>query len=308
MREIKNIIILMCSVFVLSSCIDDDNDELTGDAITGGLVSLNNAAIGYVIASDGTYTASGTVFQGEVATTSVDIYKSFTDAASGETSEEVFFASVPISNTTLGETAEFEFSFTYEDLIEGITLNGEPLPSSDSGLNIGDAWTLRYAASTNAGTANFNSNTTKVSVGTRFAGVYRTIDAAYYRIGVQTGSTGDWPAETIIESVDANTYRVVEYFGLFNGNEWYFQIDEETGKISYPDETPSGDAQLGNGQPFISCATSPNDMTNVPCGDATDRVELDEVNGADKLYMSYGYFTSGSGPREFYHVLEKIVD
>ena len=308
MKHIKYIVLLICSVSTLISCIDDDNDELTGDAKTGGLISLNNAAIGYVIASESTYTASGNIFQGTVQTTTVDVYKSFTDAVTGKTSEEVFLTSIPVTTTEVGKNATFEFSFTYEDLIEGLTLDGNPLPSSDSGLNIGDSWSLRYAAKTSDGDLSFNSNTTKVSVGTRFAGIYRTIDASYYRIGVLTSTTSDWPEEIIIESVDADTYRVVNYFGNFDGNEWYFKIDEATGKISYPDETPSGDAQLGNGQPFISCASSPNDMTNVPCGDVTDRIELDEVNGADKLYMSFGYFTSGSGPREFYQVLEKIVD
>ena len=33
-----------------------------------------------------------------------------------------------------------------------------------------------------------------------------------------------------------------------------------------------------------------------------------DILGKDKIYMSYGYLTAGSGPREFYEVLEKVVD
>ena len=33
----------------------------------------------------------------------------------------------------------------------------------------------------------------------------------------------------------------------------------------------------------------------------------DDVLGKDRIYMSYGYLAA-SGPREFYEVLEKVVD
>ena len=111
----------------------------------------------------------------------------------------------------------------------------------------------------------------------------------------------------LIESVDATTYRVVEYFGAFNGNEYYFQIDEND-KITYPAETPDGDAQTGNGEPMTTCALNPGDLTNVPCGADTNIVIRDDVSGKDRLVMTFGYFTGGSGPREFYQVLEKIVE
>lgn len=308
MKKIKILAFLMLGLLSVTSCIDDDNDELTGNQNVGGLVTLNDASIGYVVGNDGTYTASGTIYQGTVQTTSVSVYKSFTSSVTGSTSNEVLLTTIPVTNTTVGSTVTFQFSFTYEDLISGLTLDGAPLPTNDGELNIGDAWTLRYVATTSTGQEHINRNTTKVSVGTRFAGKYRTIAAEYYRIGVLTFTTADWPAVTLIESVDASTYRVVEYFGpaAFSGNTWYFQIDEND-IISYPANTPEGDPQTGNGQPFISCATDSGLFPPVPCGSNTNYVERDDVNGADKLYMSYGY-NAPSGPRVFYHVLEKIVE
>ncbi len=303
MKKFKYFILSLFLISTVFSCIDDDNDELTGDALTGGLVALNNAAIGYVINNDATYTASGTVYQGRTQTTSIDVYKSFTNGITKKTSNEELLTTISIDDTTIGTNADFSYSFTYEDLISGLTIEGTPLPTEDSELNIGDFWTLKYVASTTEGTQNVNSNITKVSVGTRYAGVYKCIDAEYWRIGVLNGTESSWPSETIIESVDATTYRVVEYFGLFSGNVFYFQIDSN-GIISYPDETPEGDPQLGNGQPFITCQSNPNDMTHVKCG-SSNLVENDDVNGKDKLYMSFGYYTSGSGPREFYQVMEK---
>ena len=306
MKNIKYIVLSLFAVTMLFSCIDDDNDELTGTAATGGLVSLNNAAIGYVVGNDGTYTASGSVFQGNTQTTSIDVYKSFSDAMTGSTSNEVLLTSIPISNTTVGETGNFEFSFKYEDLISELTIDGGALPANDAELNIGDFWNLRFASTTSAGNTSFNSSTTKVAVGTRFAGTYKVMDQEYWRIGAFRDDV-EWPSEMLVESVDATTYRMVEFFGAFNGNEWYFQIDEND-VISYPDETPSGDPQTGNGQPFITCQSDPNNMTNVPCGPETNIVVRDDVNGKDKLFMTFGYLTAGSGPREFYQVLEKIVE
>ncbi len=309
MKKIKILAFLMLGLLTVTSCIDDDNDELSGNQNVGGLVTPANAAIGYVVGNDATYTATGTIYQGNVATTSVAVYKSFTSSATGSTSNEVLMTTIPISDTSVGTTATFSFSFTYEDLIAGLTLDGAPISPVDSDLTIGDFWTLRYASTTTAGAEHFNRSTTKVSVGTRFAGNYSTVTAEYYRLGVLTYTTGDWPDVTLIESVDATTYRVVEYFGAeaFSGNEWYFQIDEND-VISYPLTTPSGDPQNGNGQPFISCATDAALMPPVPCGASTNKVIRDDVNGEDQLIMSFGYNTPGSGPRVFYQVLQKIVE
>ncbi len=310
MKNIKILLLLILSLSI--SCIDDDNDELTGDAIEGGLITLNssNRAIGYVVGNNATYTATGTVYQGNTQTEKIEVYKSFTSSATNNTTNEVLLATLTIDNTSIGTNSSFSFSFTYEDLIADLVLNGDPLPTNDSSLNIGDFWTLRYVSSLSDNNIISNSTTTKIAVNTRFAGRYRTVDAAYYRIGVLTYVTADFQnfvPEQIIESVDATTYRVVEYFGVFSGNEWYFQIDAED-NITYPEKTPTGEDQNGNGAPFITCQSNPTDMVNVPCGTDTNIVIRDDVNGADRLVLSYGYYTSGSGPREFYQVLEKIVD
>jgi hypothetical protein len=98
---------------------------------------------------------------------------------------------------------------------------------------------------------------------------------------------------------------VVEYIGPFDGNTWYFQVND--GVISYPLEW-AGAAQLLNGQPLITCQTNPNDLINV-CGEpGANTVVNDDVEGKDQLIMALGYYTAGSGPRQFYQVLEKNVN
>lgn len=304
MKKFK--IILLTLAFVSFYSCHEENDELTENPVQGGLVSLNNAAIGYVVGNDATYTASGSVYQGREATTQIQVYKSFTSSATSGTTNEELLTTITVDNQNQGQSGTFDFSFTYEELIAGLTLDGSPLPSDDAELEIGDFWNLRYVSTLSNGQEHSNRNTTKVSVGTRFAGTYDVIVGDYWRIGVFRDDV-EWPAEMLIESVDAITYRVVEYFGAFNGNEYYFQIDAMD-RITYPDTTPSGDPQTGNGQPFTTCEANPGDLSNVPCGDVSNYVERDDVEGKDTLYMTFGYFTDGSGAREFYQVLQKQVD
>ena len=116
MKNLKIFLTLILALSFVTSCIDEDNDELTGDAITGGLLTLNNTAIGYVVGNGATYTATGSVYQGSVQTEKVEVYKSFTSSASGETSNETLYDTVNITETTLGANGTFSTSFNYEDL------------------------------------------------------------------------------------------------------------------------------------------------------------------------------------------------
>ena len=309
MKKIKYLFLALFTMISLVSCTDEDNDELTGDAITGGLLTINNRSIGYVVGDGGTYIASGSVFQGNDQTTSIGIYISFTDSQTGETSNEKLYETIQLADTSIGSNVDFSSSFSYENLSSDLSLSDGPVSSDDTQLNIGDFFNVRYESTLKTGSVITNSVSTKVSVGTRFAGTYAPLAGAYYRIGVLTYETADWLLycpETLIESVDATTYRVIEYFGVFGGNEWYFQIDSND-RISYPDNTPSGDAQTGNGAPFITCAANSADLTNIPCGLETNKV-IRSDDGKDILIMSFGYYTAGSGSREFYQELEKIVE
>lgn len=309
----KNFKYLLLSLFVTtmfiscdngSTLIDDSEDDLSGGAITGGIVKLTNTLVGYVVGNDGTYSVAGTIFQGRDVTNTIDVYKTFSNVG-GESSTTELLTTLTVGQT-VGQDVPFSFLFKYEDLIQGLTLNGSPLPSNDGDLSIGDFWTLSFVSNTGNGDTLTNSATTKVGVGTRFAGTYNVIESAYWRIGVLRDDVS-WPDQMVIESVDAITYKMTEYFGAFDGNEYFFQIDAGD-NITYPAETPSGDPQTGNGQPMTNCNDNAGDLTNVPCGEGNNVVVRNDVTGADRLIMTFGYFTAGSGPREFYQVLEKAVD
>ncbi len=322
MKNIKKYFIAVLTIGILFSC-EKDSDSLTGNKNIGGLLTIQKRLVSYVI-GDGTgteYKNSFSSYQGEIKVTKVNIYKNFVDTngTAVETddvkSNEVLLRTIDVP--TVDQFTKVEYGLTYLQLIQGLTVAGVPMSSDDTTLNIGDYFTLRYESITSDGKVVQNSlatASTKVAVGTRLAGTYRCLEGIYYRIGVLNSGTSAWPAETIIESVDATTYRVVNRFGLFgpsatpppDDNTWYFKVVGNT--ISYPAQEPDGStAQTGNGQPFITCQSNPASFNpEVNCGNS-NFVILDNVNGGkDKLHMTFGYL-SPSGPRVFYQVLEKKI-
>ena len=305
MKKFKIYFLALVAFAGLASC-DEENDALTGGAETGGLLTVNSGLVGYVVGNGNNfeYDTKVTVFQGAVKTTKIEIYKSFTNIA-GKTSNEILYKTIDVTDSPKNQV--IEFPVTYNDLKAGLTVDGQPLPTDDSLLSIGDAWTLKYVTTTSEGTVHMNSKTTKVAVGTRFAGTYKVIESNYWRLGV---SSGGWNGDVrVIESVDATTYRYVGYAGSFAGatNTHYFTIDP-AGVVNTP-QTYKGAVQLLNSQPLINCISNPIDMSN-SCGYAgpQNTVTKDDVNNKDRIYRTYCYYTAGSGPREFYEVLERIVE
>lgn len=311
MKNIKYILLSFLAIGILA-CDGNDLDFDTTAEIdhTGGLLTVDKALISYVVGENGTYAFSGSVLQADVKTNSIQLYKSFTDV-DGNKSETIPFKTITLPNTA--QTELFSTTATYAELKEGLTVDGAALPDEDTALNIGDFWTISYKALTENGDESLSRTSTKVAVGTRFAGVYKVIASSYYRIGVDNGNwTGE---ERIIESVDATVYKhigvgpwadVPATWGYeAEQGQVFFTVDNDTDAISYAD--------LGNTtimlQPFITCASSPDNMTFSNCG-SSNYVIKDDVEGKDILYISYGYLTGSGdvGPREFYEVLEKIVN
>jgi hypothetical protein len=314
MKKLFLFITILASFSLLFVQCNSEDDLVTDTAKAGGLIDVNTTAVAYVVGNNSSYTFNMLVYQNaEAPVTSVKISKYFKSVAVpwSDPSAQTTPDSIPskTSNVLLQETINLTGTspqrvtltpLNYAALIDGLTVDGNPLPSNDGELRIGDAFNFIIQSVLADGRIITQSYEVGMKVSTRFAGKYKCIDALYYRIGVLTGTAADWPAETVIESVDAITYRVLEYWGLFDGNEWLFQIQAD-GTITYPV------GQLFNGQPMITLESNPGDMVQVNIL-GTNRVIKDDTNGKDRLVMSIGYYTPGSGPRIMYQVLEKIVE
>ena len=315
MKKIKLLSLFTVAIFATISC-EEKGDFLTENKNVGGLITPQIKAITYVI-GNGTSTEYKEVINVVQATnvqvTKINIYKRFNDSKGtakpedDQLSNEVLLRSIDVPSSV--PLTDIPFSVTYLELIQGLSVGGVALPALDTALNIGDAFTLRYEQLRSDGKTVESSRSsdavTKLAVGRRLAGKYKCIESAYYRIGVLTGSVASYPAEIIIESVDATNYKIVERFGFFG------PMPSDANNIRFivigNNITYSPLQSTGNGQPFITCGSSPpNFNPEVNCG-SSNKVILNNANKKDKLYMTFGYL-SPSGPRVFYQVLEKIVE
>lgn len=322
MKAIKKLSIVFVALIAFYACNDDqlNVDNWDGNPVEGGLLDVKNTAMNYVVGNTGPYNANIRVFQGDAKTTSIRISKTFytteivVDPITMEESKIVVksntiddFQTLEITDTD--QNSFVSYSFMFDDLIEGLTIDGEPLPTSDGEYTIGDYWEMVYY-STNSNGEHQNYATTQATISTRFAGTYDVLKGEYFRLGENNGGGAMWTGGQVsIKSIDAITYEWAEW-GILSGwadNVLYFQIDPATLEITYPEEW-DGVAQTLNGEPLMTLKTNANDLTNVSGMTDTPDTATMVDSGADTLDMVYGYYTGGSGPREFYHFLQKVVE
>jgi hypothetical protein len=313
MKIIKIFALLVLTLMTYSSC-EDSEPVVTG--VEGGLVEVNDISLNYVVGNPGPYTVSVRIYQGTVKTTKVTVKKTFHTIVPAPTEEDSLATKAVQSNTVtlatinlddVTKTSMKSLSFTFNDLIADLKIDDAALPTSDGDYQIGDYWEFEYISTVSNGTEVQQNKTTKVTVATRFAGRYRFVEGAYYRIGVLY-STGDyWEPEYLVESIDAKTYKMNGVCAWMD-QILYFQIESD-GSITYPAEW-DGKAQTINGQPLITCESDLANMSNSNCS-TSNYIIKDDVTGKDRLIMSFGYLSTGTaadGPREFYQVMEKIVE
>lgn len=299
---IKILSILFLTTVIFYSCNDEDLDVTDNSAgfSTGGLIRNDSKLVNFVIGSDAVYNFNLRVYQGEIKTTSVDIMKSFTKA-SGETSNEVLLKNVPV---TSDKDSNISFSTNFEELIQGLEIDGQPLPTVDSEFAIADYWTFRYVSNTNEGKSHSNGEVSKVAVSTRLAGIYTVTESSYMH--PTAGNQGNFNGVTrIIESV-ANTPEKATYLCTDIGgwvddrNFFYFYVSntpEADGsfKLTIPKEY-NGETQLIWGADEIAICQN-NEVSGMPC----DNYAIISDDGHDVISMSYGYIRD-SGTRKFYEV------
>ena len=311
----------LLTVLMVYSC-EEESNMLTEDAVEGGLLTPSTTSINYVVGDNAAYGFDLYVNQGVVETQQVSeirIYRSCYKVAVPHSDTEANPEdSIPAhwSNEELSETItvtdasshyesslQMDFSFLREGLmVQDYTGADVELPTTDSKMNIGDKFVFRIENDLKDGRTIEQAYDISLAVSTRFAGKYKLVEGLYYRLGVLSDQGSYWPEETLIESVDAKTYKMIGLAAWID-NELYFQIEDD-GSITYPAEW-NGTAQILNDQPLITCELNPGDLSNVSC---ENYVVKDDETGKDQLIMTFGYYTTGSGPREFYQKMEKIVD
>jgi len=173
MKKIFKISLFLFASIAFTSCLNDTSDTLTDSETQGGLLTVQTTNLIYAQGSAPTdafpVTISG--FQGREKIQTVDVYKQFI-TFDGVTSEKVLMKTLTFPNVDQMETVSY--TFDYNELISGLSVNGVPLPTDDSTLNIGDVWELTYMSNLDNGNAHMNVQKTKVTVscGSFLEGLY----------------------------------------------------------------------------------------------------------------------------------------
>jgi hypothetical protein len=306
------LILVLFSGLVVSSCDPelttyDENNVKTQD-LPDSYIQVVTPVVSFQ-AGVSSYDMEFNIINGTKAVNRVDAYITYTDSRTGGVSAEKLYKSY----TPSGSKTVVAESFTYNDLKDGLTVNGASLPTSDTELAIGSGWKLRFEGilADGSGVVEYPQGI-RIDVLSPYAGRYKIIAGEYYRIGVLTYSYADgtYAGERFIGSVDETTYSYNDYWGAFSwpGSSFNFVINDDN-TIDVPVLSKSG---LFSGNRGLSCATEPSIFANVPCEGSNilvkDPNNPNSSNGRHKIYLTYGYFSDGSGAREFHEVLEKIVD
>lgn len=200
---------------------------------------------------------------------------------------------------------------TFKELAKSTLLNGVAIDTIDNELKSGFLWKLTYIAVLEDGRRLplYNKETIfenlKLLDDINIAGTYKIIEKKYYRIGVlRDDLDSEWDSTTVITAVNSKTFKLGTKIGPFAGAGYvvFSLLDEgdiDTYNIKYYKAYPgfTADDLLINGQPSAFCPDDAASLTNVGACAAGSNVLQRGDN--DTLVMSFGYVTSGSGPREF---------
>lgn len=300
MKHIKFLVLLFTLILVGYSCTKDPEViEYKQDGIiklADPYIQINTPVIAFQ-AGTAEYNLGLNLINGtDLKVSKINVYSVYTDAKSGGKSNEALLTTIEGGTANIIEIVK---SITYADLRKGLTVNGAALPEDEKLLAVGSGWKLRFEGETSNGKINLPGNI-NLGVLSRFAGNYKVVFAAYYRIGVDNGP---WTGTRFIGSVSDTRFSYNEWWGPFSwpDKSFHFDVNFATNKITAP-ITPNG---IYSGTRPISCETDPSLFVEYPCADYNVLIP-NEVTGKHTIKLAYGYFTNGSGPRAFYEILEKI--
>lgn len=288
----------------LNTCSDTDNTIKYAEGetlkITDPYLQIETPVVSFQ-AGIPDYSYAFTLINAVNHVSKLNVYKQFTQAGTLAQSDRILFKSYSVGNDN--KTA-FSDSFTFSDLRDGLKVNGADLPTNDELIPTGSSWKLTFEAETSQGTQQLGGSI-RVAVLSVYAGIYKVVESEYFRIGV---SYGGWNGETrFIGSIDENTFSYNDAWGYFGwvGKSFDFDLNPDN-TITVPLINSSG---LFSGNRALRCDIEPQTFTSVSC-DGSNVLIPDPANPTSKdgkhiIKLTYGYFTDGSGPREFYEVLEK---
>ncbi|MEI6575005.1 MAG: DUF4361 domain-containing protein [Bacteroidota bacterium] len=162
--------ILSVVLFSFYSCNKND-DLVTENAKTGGLVNPLTANVPYKLGVTTTVAVTVAIPQGP-GIDKIELYNTYTDAVTGNSSNRMLMKTIAIGSANASKNDTISYTVSYAELIAGLTIDGNPMPANELLLAIGSGWTLEYVTYV-GGRAVTNNATTNVGVANAYAGLYQ---------------------------------------------------------------------------------------------------------------------------------------
>lgn len=297
----------MLSSLLMISCNEDevtyDRSNTTAEVLPQSYIQVISGFFPYD-PDGGTYPFEFNVINGTNGFTEVRMFKSFTDASTGNTVEDILQATY--APTGYGRTV-VEQELTYADLAQGIS----GLPTDGSLVPPGSGWSFRFEATTSEGEVIDVPGGINI-IFSKWAGNYEVIDSKYTRRTSVDEDFGDWNGTVVfIGYVDAVTLSYNDRWGYFSFTGCGFDIEFDETTLEIVKAPIILSCGLFSGNREMSCTSDDTnfDLLNTSLGfiacDNSNYIDEDEVNGNHTIYLTYGYL-SDSGPRNFWEVLRKL--
>lgn len=268
---------------LMSSCLMND-DLMTADAKTGGLVETSEL-VQFLPKSNQGIDIDLKVYQGPAVQT-VKVYKQFVHNATNQVSDYILLGNISINGGNQSDTLLITQSFTWSQLIQGISIDGYTLPEDPLNADIGDYFMLKYVSVLDDGREVTSNSQTEVLVANSYAGYYLA-DITFFHPNF--GSYPDQPyrhvpvIKELITTDGSSCYTNFALWGSY-GETLYLTVN--------PDNSITFEVF---GFDYIVQEGDPNNPSHYS--------HYDPISG--KIYLYYHYAAPG-GNRIFWEELEPI--
>lgn len=268
-----NIVVAGLAVLLIHACVEP-TDLVTANAKTGGLVNVLTSNVPYKLGATPSVEVDMLIPQGPEIT-AIEVYNSFV-TVDGKASNSLLMTTIDLAGANANDDVEETFNVTYADLIEGLTVDGAPLPTDEQELAIGDTWTLNYVSvMADDSREVFNNASTSIGVANQFAGTYQVDGYFTHPVATSSRAINRKKFLTPIDGVTCLTYA---------GDLDSFGTDYEMYVIVNPDNS-------------VSIEETDNTVTEIFLSPGKDN-KFDPVTKTFTL----NYFYNASAPRQISEV------
>jgi hypothetical protein len=263
--KIKLFLLVFTALGFLFTACNKSEDLVTSNAKTGGLV-VPTGSVPYKLGATPTVNIDVTIPMGP-GITSIEVYNSYHSNVTGNASNVVLIKTIDVASANVTEQVVKSYSVTYNDLINGIVIDGAGLPSDETLLPIGDYWEFSYTSIMADGRSVVNNATTGISVANIYAGFYQCVGVFHHP------TAGDRPIneEKFLTPLSAYSCSIPAGDLGASGYSVTITVDPVTNDVSF-----------SNGQPVEMLAQ------------ADKRSYYDPANGHFYLYY---YYVGATGNR-----------